>query len=546
MDGLSAATTVISVLQTAWQVISYVKAVKGAGEERRRLLVELVRARSLLATLNDVAEDVMDDEWSQALQNLDGPNGPLFAFKFFLEDIIGEMGIKTAPHQASQTQSMVTKLRRSKIMSCFHGSSSASSSPMTPSKRSEVIEHLPYNHRRTVAAKLDVVMKDLKWPFSQPRLQELLNTLERIKMHFLVALSSDNVRLSKLIRDELQTVHGGILVVSNNVTAIREHQDGSKEWTAEQKLIFQSISTLDFSSRIPPERLEGIKRNADWCLRHVQFRQWLTDGGALLLSGRPGTGKTSICAVVENFLKASGPSSDIFVVALYFSFKDKPENQSLQAVLAFIVEHMLKSRPQLQKHYNKLMLTGEGPLEVVDSLRILHRARQDFQHFYIVLDALDECDQQQAQEVVQKLTILRSPLRIFATARPIFFVHQFSHVFSYEITMSDDMVSHSIEAYIREALVKGPRFPITEALKEQAVHSIIAQSDGVYVTQSTTIKFAITFSILPQISSRETASRPSMQSYDQKTISAYLRAVAFKLKRYICRVPPTANRARGT
>lgn len=123
-----------------------------------------------------------------------------------------------------------------------------------------------------MAAKLDIAMKDVKWPFSQPRLQELLNTLERIKMHFLVALSSDNVRLSKLIRDELQTVHGGILVVRNDVTAIREHQEGSKEWTAEQKLIFQSISTLDFSSRIPPERLEGIKRNAEWCLRHDTFR----------------------------------------------------------------------------------------------------------------------------------------------------------------------------------------------------------------------------------------------------------------------------------
>lgn len=186
---------------------------------------------------------------------------------------------------------------------------------------------------------------------------------------------------------------------------------------------------------------------------------------------------------MENFLKASGPSSEIFVAALYFSYRNKPENQSLQAVLAFIVEHMLKGHPRLQKYYNKLMLTGEGPLEVADSLRILHRARQDFQHFYIVLDALDECDDQQAQEVVQKLTSLRTPLRIFATSRLIISVQHLSHSFSYEITMSDDAISHSIEIYIREALAKGPRFSLTKDLKEHAVHSILLQSDGVYVTK---------------------------------------------------------------
>lgn len=133
---------------------------------------------------------------------------------------------------------------------------------MTPTKRSKAIEHLPYDHRRTVAVKLDVAMKNLKCPFSQPCLQELLSTLERIEMHFLTALSSHNVRLSRLIREELQTVHGGILLVTKDVTAIREHREGSKEWTAEQRLIFQSISTLDFSSRIPPGNLE-INRNAN-------------------------------------------------------------------------------------------------------------------------------------------------------------------------------------------------------------------------------------------------------------------------------------------
>jgi Cdc6-like AAA superfamily ATPase len=431
-----------------------------------------------------VTEDVGNDEWSQAFQSLDGPNGPLYAFKVLLEQIIDEMGIKRAPKQAPQTQQsapVVSKLRRSKLMSCFQRKSSSSSSSSAPSKRSEAFERPPNDHHRTVAIKLDTAMRDLKWPFTQPRLQELLNTLERIKTHFLVALSSDNVRLSKLIRDELQTVHGEILVIKDDTTAIREHQEGSKEWTSEQRLIFQSISTLDFSSRKSPHELEQLKRSANWLLSHSKFYQWRTGGSALLLSGMPGTGKTSICRVVEHFLQSSGPSSEVFAVAVYFSCINQPEKQSLQTVLAFIVEHMLRVRPQFQKHYNKLMLTGEGPLEVADSLRIIHRARQDFQHFYIVLDALDECGHQQAQEVVERLTSLRTPLKIFATTRDNF--NSLANHFSYQITIPEEVVSVGIKTYMREALAQKLPFVITAVEFERVVETIVAQSKGMYVSK---------------------------------------------------------------
>lgn len=89
-----------------------------------------------------------------------------------------------------------------------------------------------------------------------------------------------------------------------------------------------------------------------------------------------------MCEAVENYLQSSTLSSETFVVAIYFFFINCHRLQSLQTVLAFIFEIMLWARPQLQKYYNRLMLTGEGPWEVTDCLRIIHRARQYFQHFY--------------------------------------------------------------------------------------------------------------------------------------------------------------------
>ncbi|MCJ1475527.1 hypothetical protein MMC13_004190 [Lambiella insularis] len=518
MDGLSAATTVISILQTALQVINYVKAVRGAKEERQILLLELIRARGLLATLTDVTEEVGNDNWSQALQSLDGPHGPLYTFKVLLEEIIDEMAIVKASNEARKTQQsalMVLKAKLPKLVGYYRRNSSSS---IASTKHSEDFQPPFNNHHEDISIKLDSAIKDLKWPFTQSRLQELLNTLERIKTHFLVALCSDNVRLSKLIRDELETVHGKVLVIKDNTTAIREHQEGSKEWTYEQRLIFQSISTLDFSSRISPDMLDQLKRGASWLLDHDTFHQWRTGewrtgGSTLLLSGMAGCGKSSICRVVESYLQSSGSSSEVFVVAIYFSYHNRPENQSLQAVLAFVVEHMLRVRPQFQKHYNKLMLTGEGPLEIADCLKIIHRARQDFQHFYIILDALDECDHQQAQEIVKKLTGLRTPLKIFATSRPDSSINYFS----YNITMSEEDISVDIKAYIREGLSQKLPIRITRSLTqdptefERVVETITAQSQGLFLFASLLIdqlctaksksKFNQILNLSPQIAS---------------------------------------------
>lgn len=57
-------------------------------------------------------------------------------------------------------------------------------------------------HSRDVGVK-DAI-KDMKWPFKEAEVLKLLSKLENIKTHLLLALSSDNIRLSRLIRDELK------------------------------------------------------------------------------------------------------------------------------------------------------------------------------------------------------------------------------------------------------------------------------------------------------------------------------------------------------
>lgn len=479
MEVLGGGTTVISLLQTAWQVIEYVKAVRSAGDAQQKVLVELIRARTLLSSLNDVAENFKNDEWSRALESLGGPRGVLAEFKTLLELIMDVMGVP-----GSQQQGLGLSIPtpgasgyQEKTRSRFGSRLSLRMRPAVSAQNNN-----PDNiHNQTSTAISPTPTKAVLWPFKEAEVQRLLGKLESIKTQLLLALSSDNVRLSRLIRDELQSVHG-------EIGTIREHQEGSKAWTTQQGLIFRSIASTDFSSHRFQDSVAELKESAGMLLQHQALARWLADDTttmSLLLSGDPGSGKTSMCRVVENYIENLSLNSDTLVVAVYFSHMNKNEAQSLQAVLASIVETMLRLRPQIHKYYNRLMLTGEGPLKVEDCLRIIHRARQDFQKFYVLIDALDECDTHQAEMVVKKLTQLRNPLKVFATSRQT----PLTAYFSSQIRM-EQVSQDGLSAYIERSLaakfsvVPGSTSRDDSAKLAKISQGILRQSEGRYVSPS--------------------------------------------------------------
>lgn len=183
--------------------------------------------------------------------------------------------------------------------------------------------------------------------------------------------------------------------------------------------------------------------------------------------------------MLENYLQGFENASENLVIPIYFSFRDPLEFQNLQNMLALIVEYMLKIRPQTQKYYNKLMLTGEGHLEVDDCLRIIHRARQDFQNVYILIDALDECDRELAREFVARLTGLHSPLRVFATSCP----GPLEKYFHYRMMFPAEAIWSDMRIYVQTTLAE--ELPFYSSLDPGQVleirETIIAQSAGMYV-----------------------------------------------------------------
>ena len=84
MDPLSISASITALLQLTATVIQYLSTVRGACEDRQRILSELCNINCILYTLQDQATQE-DSSSSLTLQSLNVPNGPLEQFKKTLE-----------------------------------------------------------------------------------------------------------------------------------------------------------------------------------------------------------------------------------------------------------------------------------------------------------------------------------------------------------------------------------------------------------------------------------------------------------------------------
>src|SRR5579862_5403905 len=133
-DPLGAAASVLTVIQIAATVVRYLKDVKDADKDRNTLLVEISSITGLLYNLIHLAEE--DGVYLNTLNTLNVPNGPLDQFKTAIEKLAKDL----AP-----------------------------------------------------VSGLKGVGRSLAWPFKRAEVKEIVDTIERYKALFGLALQSDHL-----------------------------------------------------------------------------------------------------------------------------------------------------------------------------------------------------------------------------------------------------------------------------------------------------------------------------------------------------------------
>lgn len=159
---------IAAVLQLASALTKYVRAVKNAPSEQKRLVLEITSIRGLVSSLNDsiTESEDEDEEWTSTLQLLAEQGSPLYQIQAIL-------------------QLLIKKFEK-------HG---------TPTK----------------APTLSRVIGSLQWPFKKDEVEGILAALERQKSSLMLAFHNDHFALSKALRADSRTIIDGLKDLSRGV-----------------------------------------------------------------------------------------------------------------------------------------------------------------------------------------------------------------------------------------------------------------------------------------------------------------------------------------
>ena len=361
MDPLSISASIIALMQLSSTVIGYLSDVKSSHKEQQKIRLEICNTLPMLSILQDQTQQAQDgDEWSSTLLSLSAADGPIQQFR-------------------------------------------------------EALERL--EHKLAPVRGVKKVGKAFVWPFEKAEIQSILSTIERQKLFFSLARQNDHIALTKAIKGDVESVQKKIDKIGEGVAKVQcsEMHEKIRQW----------LAGPDPSSNYNNALRKRHRGTGSWLTKNDVFHSWKQDPGSgsmIWLYGIPGCGKTILCStILENILQSYSSTPNIAVLYFFFDFNDVdkqwPENM-MRSLLNQLSLHCVNIPQALEELYSSC-LNGDRKPNFEAVLKTLHQMAIAFDNTFIVLDALDECNQR--PELLANIKELISwndtNLRVLVTSR---------------------------------------------------------------------------------------------------------------------------------
>lgn len=331
------------------------------------------------------------------------------------------------------------------------------------------IQRACYPFRTSTLAKLQEVVDD-----ARNRLQLALSAL-----HLDVGVKSHAI-LTQLAED-VQDITTSVACVSAQSQRILEAQHSS-----DFKKIVDWLSPPDPWTNHATARRHHYARTGQWLVDSEVYQRWRNGTTRhLWLKGKPGCGKTILCSTVIEDVRSycqnlQGAASAVF----YFSFADD-RKQGARDLLLSLAAQLCWQEPGISalRHayeQNDSRVPGSDEMEsmVVSSIR-------SFNDVYIMLDALDESPEtgdarQSVLEVLGRLTIEATQLKIFATSREVRSIAAAMRTLRADILAADTRaVDTDIRSYVAKELSQHHRLSQWDnAIRDVVEDALSAKASG--------------------------------------------------------------------
>ncbi|KAL5365108.1 hypothetical protein BJX96DRAFT_7208 [Aspergillus floccosus] len=178
-----------------------------------------------------------------------------------------------------------------------------------------------------------------------------------------------------------------------------------------RQLLLESLRFEQIDSR--KMNIKGaLNRTCEWFLSHPSYKAWLDPAGLaqhhgfLWISGKPGAGKSTIMKFAYECMKKKARSENTVVASFFFNARGEYLEKSIVGMYRSLLLQLLEGYPDLQTVLNdpELVPRSFNGCPELNSLKSLFRtsaSQLGRRGFTCFVDALDECDEQRAVDMVQ-------------------------------------------------------------------------------------------------------------------------------------------------
>ena len=190
----------------------------------------------------------------------------------------------------------------------------------------------------------------------------------------------------------MQESHGALKAGIDRLLDFRDNLEDLEQ----RQVILDWLTPIDYA----PQQSDFIKRRqtgtGQWLLDSTEFQAWLKTDKTLFCPGIPGAGKTFMTATVVSYLCTTfHEDPNVGIAYLYCDFKRNHE-QGLNELLLSLLKQLTQGHaliPDAVKLLHDRHKISRTQPSLDDISRTLHSVTAHYSKTFIVVDALDECQE---------------------------------------------------------------------------------------------------------------------------------------------------------
>jgi ankyrin repeat protein len=230
-----------------------------------------------------------------------------------------------------------------------------------------------------------------------------------------------------------------------------------------------------------------------WLLESDLYREWKENASFIWLHGIPGCGKTILSStLLENILGDATSDPGKAVAYFYFDFNDRRKQDPelmVRSLISQLSQQCIRISSSLDELYSAYG-NGQSQPSLDALLKVLQNLIKDSPRTYVIIDALDECNNcRELMNVIKDISTWHLlGLHVIFTSRRVGDIDStLGYILDDKniLCIQTEAVNHDIRLFVRQRLSNEPslrKWQTDSTLKQQIETSLMEKAHGMYTS----------------------------------------------------------------